>query len=450
MAAKKEETCELPVLETLSLAVPDNSTGDDGDDDNSGKETSLSDNSTKPSEVLADVCPCIFCDYFVDIEHDKDSLLRHLIISHKLVIADVKLIANLKKYILYWKKRMKDLPVTDFCSTIVLNSKETDIGKREDYYLLSDVLPEDKYLRQYLQKKRLETVLEVQHRERTDQTFSRHCLFCREHFLGNRSDLFNHMAFDHGFNVGQPDNLVFVLEFLDKLQQKLDNLQCLYCEKIFRDRPTLKEHMRKKQHKRIKANNTVYDKYYIINYLEIGKNWENFESCEELSTDLECDENWDGWHDETGPTAICLFCQFSSAESEVLFKHMKDTHGLDLNAVKEEHNLDFYQQVKLINYIRRQVHLLKCIACDEQFDTRDILIQHMHFSGHSKQIPKSSMWMQPQYYFPTYENDNLLCQLVDNTIPVGNNSSSLMPEDSDFKPENFLPECVLNEITSID
>ncbi|CAI9724399.1 finger 277-like [Octopus vulgaris] len=358
MASCGEEIGELPVLETLCLTLPDSNAVDDTDDN---KQDTLSvEDEASQSQTSEDLCSCIFCTYTVNISQDKDSLLRHLIISHKLVVADVKLIANLKKYILYWKKRMKGHPITDFCSTIVLNSKESDIGKRENYYLLSDVFPEDKYLRQYLQKKRLETALEVQQKERTDQTFSRDCLFCREHFLGNRSELFNHMAFDHGFNVGQPDNLVFVSEFLNKLQQKLDNLQCLYCEKTFRDRPTLKEHMRKKQHKRIKSNNTLYDKYYIINYLEIGKNWENFESSEEFSTDFDCEENWDGWHDESGSTAVCLFCDFSSADADILLQHMKDSHGLDLNLLKKEHNLDFYQQVKLINYIRRQVsnHLL--------------------------------------------------------------------------------------------
>ncbi|CAI9724398.1 finger 277 [Octopus vulgaris] len=447
MASCGEEIGELPVLETLCLTLPDSNAVDDTDDN---KQDTLSvEDEASQSQTSEDLCSCIFCTYTVNISQDKDSLLRHLIISHKLVVADVKLIANLKKYILYWKKRMKGHPITDFCSTIVLNSKESDIGKRENYYLLSDVFPEDKYLRQYLQKKRLETALEVQQKERTDQTFSRDCLFCREHFLGNRSELFNHMAFDHGFNVGQPDNLVFVSEFLNKLQQKLDNLQCLYCEKTFRDRPTLKEHMRKKQHKRIKSNNTLYDKYYIINYLEIGKNWENFESSEEFSTDFDCEENWDGWHDESGSTAVCLFCDFSSADADILLQHMKDSHGLDLNLLKKEHNLDFYQQVKLINYIRRQVHLLKCISCDKQFESKDVLMLHLHSSGHSQQIPKSNMWMQPQYYFPTYENDNLLCQLMDNTIPEANNSG-MMSEDCDFKPENFLPECILNEILSID
>ena len=82
--------------------------------------------------------------------------------------------------------------------------------------------------------------MEIQQAEREDSTFSHRCLFCREVFTGNRVLLFQHMLEDHSFNVGQPDNLgmnfnettqlmmiillllVFVVEFLDMLQNKLD------------------------------------------------------------------------------------------------------------------------------------------------------------------------------------------------------------------------------------
>ena len=84
--------------------------------------------------------------------------------------------------------------------------------------------------------------MEIQQAEREDSTFSHRCLFCRDVFTGNRALLFQHMLEDHSFNVGQPENLgmdfnetmqlivnlmillllVFVVEFLDMLQNKLD------------------------------------------------------------------------------------------------------------------------------------------------------------------------------------------------------------------------------------
>ncbi|KAI2547475.1 zinc finger protein 277, partial [Homo sapiens] len=128
--------------------------------------------------------PCIFCEEHFPVA-EQDKLLKHMIIEHKIVIADVKLVADFQ-----------------------------------------------------------------------------------------RSVILNHMAREHAFNIGLPDNIVNCNEFLCTLQKKLDNLQCLYCEKTFRDKNTLKDHMRKKQHRKINPKNREYDRFYVINYLELGKSWE--------------------------------------------------------------------------------------------------------------------------------------------------------------------------------
>jgi len=36
--------------------------------------------------------------------------------------------------------------------------------------------------------------------------------------------------------------------------------------------------MRKKLHKKINPKNKSYDKFYVINYLEFGKSWEDVQS----------------------------------------------------------------------------------------------------------------------------------------------------------------------------
>lgn len=79
--------------------------------------------------------------------------------------------------------------------------------------------------------------MEIQQTERNDTQFNRKCLFCHEVFTGNRKVLFDHMLHSHHFNIGLPDNigiifcvlyyfnsvdLVFVGQFLDLLQSKLD------------------------------------------------------------------------------------------------------------------------------------------------------------------------------------------------------------------------------------
>lgn len=44
-------------------------------------------------------CPCILCDEVFNLPKDKDAMLKHFVIVHKLVIADVALIADLNKWV---------------------------------------------------------------------------------------------------------------------------------------------------------------------------------------------------------------------------------------------------------------------------------------------------------------------------------------------------------------
>ncbi|XP_040266990.1 zinc finger protein 277 isoform X1 [Bufo bufo] len=354
--------------------------------------------------------PCIFCEQSYERE-EKDGLLKHMIIEHKLVIADVKLIANFRRYIIHWKKRFTEQAITDFCSVIRTNSKAPE-DQQENYFLLCDVLPEDRILREELQQERLKNILEQQQRERSDTSFQRLCMFCNEELKGNRSVLFNHMNEEHSFNVGLPDNIVHCNEFLDTLQKKLDSLQCLYCEKTFRDKNTLKDHMRKKQHRKVNPRNHEYDRFYIINYLELGKTWEEVQSEDDRELADSNDEDWSDW-EEHPMSAFCLFCDTQADTTEKLLLHMKDCHYFDLHKIKTDLGLKFYQQVKLVNFIRRQIHQCRCHGCQEKFQSKTELIAHMEKDNHIGIPPERSLWDQPQYYFPTYENDSLLCTLSD-------------------------------------
>ncbi|XP_069484014.1 zinc finger protein 277 isoform X2 [Ambystoma mexicanum] len=316
-----------------------------------------------------------------------------------------------RRYALYWRKRFTELPITDFCTVIRTNS-EASIEEQENYFLLCDALPEDRILREQLQQKRLKEILEQQQQERLDTSFQRLCLFCHEEFTGNRSLLYNHMNKEHAFNVGLPDNIVYCNEFLDALQKKLDSLQCLYCEKLFRDKNTLKDHMRKKQHRKINAKNREYDRFYIINYLELGKTWEEVQSEDDRELIDSQDDDWSDW-DEHPASAVCLFCEKLADTTEKLLTHMKDTHGFDLFQMKADLGLKFYQQVKLVNFIRREIHMCRCHFCQEKFPSKGELVVHMEETNHITLLPDRSTWDQPQYYFPTYENDTLLCTLTD-------------------------------------
>lgn len=96
-------------------------------------------------------------------------------------------------------------------------------------------------------------------------------------YLGTRANYLNHLSTKHNLQLGNPQNLVYIDELIEKIEEKLNNLQCVYCEKTFPDRGILKEHMRKKMHKTINPHNREYDRYYIVNYLEPNKTWDILE-----------------------------------------------------------------------------------------------------------------------------------------------------------------------------
>lgn len=257
-----------------------------------------SDTQALPSSTPAP-CPLCHLEFPVEDEDQKQELLRHLLAEHKFVIAEVHLISSLPAYLAYWRRKFDSKSVEAFCTKM----RATVAGEEQEFTFLSDVLPEDKELRRRLQEERLEQVLAVHEFERQDTSFQRGCLFCRQDF--NRAkDLFNHMAFDHNFSVGQPDNLVFVSRFLDMIEEKLEALLCLHCEKVFKSRDVLKEHMRKKQHKQLNPRNRVWDQFYLVNYLEFGRSWEDAAREEEEVTGWDPgeqgDAEWGEWRGEHG------------------------------------------------------------------------------------------------------------------------------------------------------
>uniref|UniRef100_A0A1B6FTR1 C2H2-type domain-containing protein n=1 Tax=Cuerna arida TaxID=1464854 RepID=A0A1B6FTR1_9HEMI len=365
-----------------------------------------------PCESTPVVTTCCLCERKFNLELQQDEFLQHIFDIHRLVIADVPLIASLEKYNSYWRVRLKEKSLKEFCSTVLVDvEKDNEILKNQEYFLLSDVLPEDRQLRKGLQQQRLEWALEQQKSEREDRNFSRGCLFCLAHITGTRAQYLDHLAEQHNLQLGHPHNLVFVDQLIDKLQEKITNLQCLYCEKVFKDRVVLKEHMRKKLwHKRINPENKEYDRFYIVNYLEPGKTWKEQQGPEKETVTCDEDTDWSDWTEETGDSIVCLLCPHSSTNWEDITSHLVNEHNFNYEDLTAD--LDFYQQVKLVNYIRRQVYKKSCMICDEKCDTNDDLLAHMKTAGHFT-LPHCMMWDQPEYYFPTYENDLFLCQIED-------------------------------------
>jgi len=221
---------------------------------------------------------CLKCEYKYTFPKEQDDYLAHIFLIHRLVIADVEDIINLEEYLLFWCEEFKEYELEYYCTTMLLDQlPDGTPSKNEKYYLLSDILPKDLEIRKKLHLKRLERVLAHHQFERTDRTFNRECMHCRDVIKGSRSNFLEHLFNKHFIQLGKAENLVYIDELLNIVQDKLENLICLYCEKVFKDRSTLKEHMRKKGHKRINPDLKFYDKFFLINYkTEKPKRQKNF------------------------------------------------------------------------------------------------------------------------------------------------------------------------------
>lgn len=310
--------------------------------------------------------------------------------------------------------------------------KQTPDGKvtphDEKYYLLSEVLPKDAELRDTIKKRCIEKVLAQHQFERTDKNYHRECLYCRDIVDPTRHLFVEHLYNKHGLSLGKPENLVFIDELIEVVQGKLETLICLFCEKLFKDRGVLKEHMRKKFHKRINPDNKAYDKFFLINYnldkvrysLAAPPSKASSEEPACFNNEEQEDDHWSDWGDEDEAEMICLFCPRREKKSDNMKIHLLDQHEFQL----ETNKYNFYEKVKFINYIRRQVHLLRCISCNEQFEASEDLQGHMKNEKHFESDRK--LWDKPEYFFPTYEDDKMLYTFDDNL----NENDDLTPDNS--------------------
>ncbi|CAH0694743.1 unnamed protein product [Spodoptera exigua] len=399
------------------------------------------------SEDVAE-CSCVLCEENFLLPSNEKDLLTHLFMKHRLVIADVNQIADLKEYLRYWRLRFKDQNLPYFCTTMLLDNKPDGTkSKNEEYYLLSDVLPEDKELRTNLQQTRLEKLLERHQFEREDKNYVRECLFCRNISTTTRANYLNHLYEKHNFHIAKPDNLIFIDELVNTIATKLEKLQCIFCEGNFKDRTILKEHMRKKGHKRINPENKEYDKFFLVNYVgdkqqskqhyRLNKNHNVRKTVDfENDSNVDSDPEWSDWTEENGPLITCLLCEHTEKEYDKILNHMEKQHEFSFMKVTE--GMDFYHKVKIVNYIRRQIHLKQCLSCDTKFDDAKNLEKHLKETKHWELCKEK--WDQPEYYFPTYEDDLFLCFIQDDDESWWSN------DDQEIEKRNSMSDSISKEM----
>jgi len=220
--------------------------------------------------------------------------------------------------------------------------------------------------------------------------------------------------------------------------------------------------MRKKKHFKISARNRLYDQFYVINYLEPGKNWENFEHDRYDSDDDRRDDSWADWDDALEDEKTkCLFDNDYFPSAQATRDHMKEAHGFDLEGERHRLGLDFYQTISLINYIRRQTMLGVCFSCqkkkpekkdDEENDDEndDWLIKHLREDkscGAKVPSVEADFWKDAQYLLPMLENDPLLMifgeEESDDDQNAGSDRSSMSDGDDEGDDDEDDDEIII-------
>lgn len=347
----------------------------------------------------------------------------------------------------------------EFAFTLVMDQlPDGKPSKDEKYYLLCDVLQRDSQLRQQLQKKRLQLILSQHQFERTDNSFARDCLFCRDVIKTTRYAFIEHLFSKHFLLLGKAENLVFIDDLIDLVQLNLKELKCIFCEKKFKDRPTLKEHMRKKGHKRINPDNKNYDRFFLVNYRNQQqkngcgasasamqqKRDQHVASMKDVSED-DNESNWSDW-EEDEVDITCLFCEFKSKDFTRLKEHMKTSHMVNFEL--ESRKLSFYDRVKMVNFVRRSMYKMECIKCGSVWNNVDQFQDHLKMNNHYS-LGENKDWNYPQYFFSTYEDDAFLQHLDDfvegphNTTDGAINDPSIVVYSEDTTQNiNLLPEAM--------
>ncbi|KAG0046897.1 hypothetical protein BGZ83_007947 [Gryganskiella cystojenkinii] len=399
--AQKSDAKESKETKTVSRS---RSSSFSSDSDSSQSDYPSSSGRPPYHAVIMIHCPFQSCD-LTDPLTDSTSLVAHMKEAHKVAFKNIHhMFILLERYLNHWAEEIDRKGIEN----VAAKENEAD-----DFYTIDpSVSVADRTLRDEIQREKLNEILKLQEKERNEEAkLKRKCLFCKN-VCENRTILFKHMFAEHNFNIGLPDNLVNVNEFLDMLEAKLTGLRCLYCEKTFTSPAVLRKHMRKKKHFKISARNRLYDQFYVINYLEPGKNWENFEHDRYDSDDDRRDDSWADWDDALEEEKTkCLFEAEYFPSAQATRDHMKEAHGFDLDGERHRLGLNFYQTISLVNYIRRQTLLGVCFSCLKPQEGGDEgLVKHLNESGCGGKIPdmEADFWKDAQFLLPMLENDPLL------------------------------------------
>ncbi|KAG7169721.1 Zinc finger protein 277-like [Homarus americanus] len=391
-----------------------------------------------------DAVPCILCNQMFTVMKDEQPLLRHLSIEHKFTIGAVEQVADLRQYVLYWGK-LRDLELQDYCVVINTNSEPGAKGPVETFYLLCNKLPEDNKLRLALSHMKLKYIVEQKEKERSDISFSRKCIYCSETVTGGVTNCFHHLTFQHGFSVGNPDNIIYGAKLLDLLEEKLHK----YHIPVFENDGLLCHLDDNEMHDAETGSCCSPQDDVMVVPEDILPHSNSILKDSRLREEINGMDSGDVYG-----SVMCLFCLYTASGDHAhvqVYSHMRSLHCFDFTEVMKE--LSFYNQVKLINYIRWKTAKSECYFCGQVFSRTDSMEEHRVLANHIT-LPDSELYEDKRWLQPILEEDGLLQRLreagdsddEDPDHPDSSRDEVVFSEEVNLPPSILSDEAVRKEL----
>lgn len=331
---------------------------------------------------------CFLCDHCTK---NIKSFLDHLLDEHLFFFHNPLQIPLLDQYCRYLK--IQSWP----CINVLVDGtcyQTIDVDSLQDIEI-----------RKNLHRKRLEAVLRIHKDEQTVKHYGIKCLFCPEEFNGTWHQYLRFLLEEHQLDLGRPSNLVYINDFFDILRQKFENNICIYCNTEFPNLRTLKAHLQRKNHAKIPKNNPLYNRFYIINYLELDGTIHNAELISKRETPL-IKHALEDFNNEITCETCCLLCDFIFKTIDLCIDHMHKEHKFLFSEIYETLNKDLYSCIKMINYIRYCKIRSICYLCNK--DVKGTYSEHI--TSHNNPIPPKlpDAANKEKFLIPVIDSDPLL------------------------------------------
>lgn len=333
---------------------------------------------------------CFFCAFET---HIPEEIVSHLEKEHAFVFSDIAHTPLIPNYLDYW--RIHTPPLVQVPNT--------------PYQTIDPENHEEVNLKAVLHRMRLEKVMCEHEMERTEE-HEMQCLFCNDQYKGTWHNYLQWLFETHQFNPGRPSNLVFIPEMIQFLRDELNANTCIFCKSVFPNQRKLKSHMRKKKHMRIPTD-PIFDRFYMVNYLELDGQWEENDSDDDTDKNLTLEEAAADFSETEVNETVCMICDSTFCVPEDAIRHMKLHHSFNIYDVRKALDNNFYDSVRFVNYARYLKSKNKCFVCGEDV----IGVYKDHIESHESKVPTclKNIIGEDQLLIPFIDGDPMLTELED-------------------------------------